>query len=105
MKQQRQKVRVTQQDIDKGEGGSPYQCPIAIALSRVYPKCTVSVGSCQVELIAKEGLVELGDVIQFSLSKHSKKFVYSFDSGYPVKPFSLLVPVVSPCGKVKERKT
>ena len=87
-------IEVKASDIKKGEPGSPYWCPIALAVKRrvgkrVLKKFPVSV------VLGVEFDKEDGDTIIAPLPVRAHNFVTKFDYGEPVKPFSfkLKVPV------------
>ncbi len=78
-------IRVTRKDIERGRRGSPYSCPLALALERQFPG--------RGYLVSDE-LVHDGDgAIVWWLGKAARRWVARFDSGGPadVQPRALLV--------------
>lgn len=77
------KVQVTQDDIDNGACGSPYRCPVALAVRRAVGKLDrfystqVSVSSYH---IVVEGLGHAAPGPQL------EQWIWDFDSHRPVPP-------------------
>lgn len=97
------KIKITQKHIDKGEQGNWESCPIALAITEYlkdlgYEVDRISVGS---EIIfeasnfkEKKGLSESCNISgNFPANKRVDWFIDRFDSGKPVKPFELSLPL------------
>ena len=76
-------IEVTQEDIDNGEPGGIYSCPIAESLKREFGSsiCVVGQKTCTV-----------GSATIW-LSDNVTRFINDFDNGEPVQPFSFLLEV------------
>jgi len=72
------RIKVTQQDIDAGTRRSCLGCPIALALGRMVPG--VSVGQGQIIWVAD------GEYHERDTPSAVRRFISSFDDGYPVEP-------------------
>ena len=80
------KVNITNEDIAIGDRGCENSCPIAMALRHEYNTTNISVqiedvpyiyvNDCEVDMTSK-----MRDVVE--------KFIYNFDNGKEVKPFTL----------------
>lgn len=75
-------IFVTQEDIDKGVPYKSRQCPIALALNRVFPNIIFLVGAQEISQFYKN------DLIFHVMSAEMKAFRSDFDRRKPVKPFS-----------------
>jgi hypothetical protein len=74
-------IRVTQRHIKKGKSNKPKSCPIALALKERFHR-PVKVGADKVEVN-----YDYGQIVYY-LPDEATQFVYNFDGGYKVKPFS-----------------
>lgn len=79
------RIVVTQKDIDKGNSGNPYSCPVSLALTRGFKKATSVAGSA--------GWRFTENRIYFCLPVKVATFVRQFDCGYKVKPFQFNVTI------------
>ena len=79
------KIHVRQEDIDAGEKGRAWECPIALALRRECKTRRITVGMSDVswEVDDSHYLAEL--------SKRARAFVRAFDSGRTVRPFTFVL--------------
>lgn len=76
------RVKVTQEDIEKGIPEHCGKCPIARAIRRAMPDAiSVGVGSIGVEWFDKSGFRVA------ELPQQAQQFIYYFDFGEPVQPF------------------
>jgi hypothetical protein len=77
-------IKITQQDIDRGDPGNALSCPIALAIKRDFPGEKVKVASSR---------IEIGDVVLvLNVNSSSIKvydFIEAFDMGLPVAPFEV----------------
>lgn len=73
------KIKVTQSDIDNGEGGSCVACPIAIAIRR-------SVRSKIKAVRVQKEYFSLNDGF-YDLPQEAQSFISEFDQQRAVKPF------------------
>lgn len=81
------KVTVTAEDITQGTRFDVYTCPIALAFKRAFPKVHSSyVGIDAAFVEATENTKENAN--HYPLSTEAIDFVYDFDHGKDVKPFS-----------------
>lgn len=78
------KIQVTQEDIDNGESGNGYLCPIAIALKRAGFKSP-----------AVWDFIDDGDY-QIKTPKKAFKWLLDFDTGIEVTPFEFEIPDALP---------
>lgn len=78
---------VTQEDIDTGSPCDGNKCPVYKALSRSYPMCIYYVYSDRVEYDMKGG-IHPKDRYYKALPGSVEDFIFRFDEGYPVEPFS-----------------
>ena len=76
------KITVTKEDIENGIRSSNKFCPIALALKRAGYKDAI------VRTI--EFLYDCGNA-GCNLPLEAQKFIYSFDVGKPVKPFTFSI--------------
>lgn len=74
------KIEVTQQDIDRGDCGNPFNCPIALAIKRVT-------GEDDRVYVFHEYVINLNRGY-YKIPKAAQEFVKSFDNHEAVKPFS-----------------
>jgi len=75
------KVKVTKEDIKKGERGVAGSCPIARAVQRATHRLGVSVGGSDI----------LVNEVNFAGPLKCDDFVTKFDENAPVKPFSFVM--------------
>lgn len=69
-------INVTQEDIEKGSIGNPFECPVCLAIQREYPYLSfVRVSLCQLEL----GLFELDRVIPIPIEL--TEWIQRWDNG------------------------
>lgn len=71
------KIYVTQDDIDKGQCGSPYRCPVALAVRRACASHQVSVSSYYI-VVDELGRAAPGPQLE--------QWIWDFDSRRPVAP-------------------
>jgi hypothetical protein len=83
----RMRVNVMARDIQFGEP-KPASCPIAIALRRHF-----GVGKVLVDCEVAEWWGEDGQYIRVDLPPEAGEFMYDFDGGDPVQPFTFEVEV------------
>jgi len=77
-------IKVTQEDINNGQCGSPRRCMVARAIHRYLPKATVDVTRFAIISIdGKENSVPL--------SSRVVNFIYDYDNGRTVKPFKFFL--------------
>ncbi len=81
-------IRVTQEDIRKGNRESKTNCPVAIAISRVFPRMhPLLVGSTM-------GILGVFTGIKFiDLPRSAVRFIKKFDSCKAVKPFNFYLDI------------
>jgi hypothetical protein len=76
-------IKVTLRDIKNGTTAHCKYCPVARALRRQLHRRKVSVGT---------DCFYLGDAsTSSSLPARVQRFIYEFDNGVPVKPFSFCI--------------
>ena len=75
------KIKVTQEDIDKGIRHSPGSCPVARAINRQSEKDNASVGLSCIYFYNIGGFSETPTPLDAAL------FINKFDQRQPVKPF------------------
>ena len=87
-------IEVTQEDIKNGVRGDPCNCPTAHAATRAtHGTVPLRVGA----LVIKFG--PIGSSVASKLPIEAREFIYDFDWGKPVEPFSFeieLPEAVSP---------
>lgn len=90
------KIKVTGEDVDKGEFGDCHSCPIARATARYFGVDSeyVSVGRFHLEVMAK------GRLLKARMPLAARVFVRDFDGGEFVRPFVFTADM----DRVKERK-
>lgn len=76
-------IDVTQEDIDHGECGRCYRCPVARAIKRAIG-ILVEVGDRYVAIFDKDR----DSIIDYALPDVAVDFIAAFDAGAPVSPFS-----------------
>ena len=76
-------VEVTQEDIDQGVRKDNCNCPVALAVKRATGREDVSVA---------RNTIALGRDVIFRVKKICD-FVFDFDEGKPVEPFTFTVKV------------
>jgi hypothetical protein len=81
-------VDVTADDIAQGQRRGGSTCPIARAISRVWPY-PVSVGGTCAALHDSDGLGGRSTCVDFP--PVARAFIGAFDSGLSVKPFSFTI--------------
>lgn len=87
------KIKVTQQDIEKGDPGDCESCAMALAL-----RCHIKVNQTLEVNVSFEGRASVFiDGVTYNLSKSCYMFIRDFDNKEPVKPFSfeLEIPIIS----------
>lgn len=77
-------IHVTQEDIDNGTQSDCRRCPVAWALKRAFETSLVAVEPAEI-IIEKERWKTPGKVYDF---------VYLFDTGAAVKPFSFELDII-----------
>lgn len=82
------KIEVTQADIDKAMPCQAYDCPIAIAMSRVF-NCPIGVCLDGLWWLASDG--ELGPGDSHPLPPEAIEFALAFDEGKTVEPFTFKI--------------
>jgi hypothetical protein len=89
-KQSKVAVKITQDDIDKGIPKQCCECPVAIALKRMYPHTFfVNVNFFHVNLYNRASVQE------FTMCEDMFKFTVEFDNGQPVVPMTVhMIPIV-----------
>ena len=75
------RIIVTSEDINEGYKNSSSRCPIALAVRKEYPN---GYGAATREYI------RLND-IRYTIPEEALIFMHSFDTGYPVMPFSFAI--------------
>ncbi|WP_420431480.1 hypothetical protein [Candidatus Poriferisocius sp.] len=80
------KIEVTQDHIDTGLRRNCHQCPVALAISDVFPGSRVNVGGVDVDIVQPD-FTE----IYFCLPEKVEYFIMHFDRGLTVKPFTFAV--------------
>ena len=74
-------IQVTQEDIDEGERGHCYYCPVALAIGRTLNRRNfIYVGG--------QGIRDVAKWVIETLPPGVLDFVCKFDNGEPVSPFS-----------------
>lgn len=88
-------VEVNQEDISKGVKNSPCNCPIALALKRLFPSAfrvyVNSYNDIQSGSWWSANISLKGTSLGFDLSPEATTFANNFDFGRPVEPFSFTV--------------
>src|SRR5580692_10498927 len=102
-------IKVTEEDIKRGDKSSSQSCPIALALRAAKLDCRVTLSTIEkAEMVTiRNGDVFSGvssncsistDYVTYSaykvwrlLSKECQDFIYNFDKGLPVEPFEFEV--------------
>lgn len=78
-------IDVTQECIDKGIQEDVAYCPIALAIRKVKPNTEISV-------LSEDVTIDIFDPEYFflkgNLPPQASNFIYAFDGGYLVEPFS-----------------
>lgn len=74
------RISVTEDDIKRGKREDTKWCPIACAARKLGKKKRIYVDDCYVEIGSQS----------FRLPKVAQNFVYSFDGGKRVRPFSFV---------------
>ena len=86
-------IEVTQKDIDDGEKGLCACCPVALAINRELSRPAYASVKFDTVLIKN---ADTGKVITWILMPAKvNKFVYDFDSGVEVKPFTFELDIPS----------
>jgi hypothetical protein len=75
-------VSVTQDDINNGQRGNPWSCPIALAAKRALHEPELSVDGCHLNIEEYGAMVGC-----FDLPDECSEFVRAFDDGEAVQPF------------------
>jgi hypothetical protein len=76
-------IKVTRNDISRGESHSCSLCPVARAIRRAFPGKTVTVG-CALVNVDGYRTIELPPMV--------RNFIRDFDSKRPVTPISFRIP-------------
>lgn len=76
-------VTVTQQDIDLGIRTDCQSCPVALAVSRLFPECYIRVTSSYVRIVYPDK-----SELILRPSDEGSQFVTDFDRQAEVKPIS-----------------
>jgi hypothetical protein len=71
------KIQVTQQDIRNGVSKSYLECPVALAVKRIYPNFSVAITDKAIWIHGQK----------FMASRSVQRFIKSFDAGLSVMPF------------------
>jgi hypothetical protein len=71
-------IRVTREDIHKGRRNSKSSCPVALAVNR-------KIGQSAVALVGSDRIIAHD---RWDLTKAVRNFIYDFDMGKKVKPFT-----------------
>lgn len=79
------KIIVKEQHIKDGRIQCPFRCPIALALKENGFEEPVVLGNY---FKVRGGFSE---IVTVKLSKTVERFIYRFDTGKPVKPFSFSI--------------
>lgn len=81
-------INVTQEDIDEGQMGECYFCPVALAASKMIK------GGCWVnETHIRASGDDEQEFILSELPEEACKFIRDFDSGNPVHPFQFTLDI------------
>lgn len=85
------RVEVTQEDIGKGVARAPNNCPIALALKRAgWARASVSASAIGFKARGAEKFYWT-----YAVPENAKSFLFDFDAGRPVSPFSFDLPDVT----------
>jgi hypothetical protein len=78
-------IDVTQDEIDEGQPGNPFTCPIALAINRRFPCAYAEVCSTSIDF-------DLDGVChRFNVSREVRHFISDFDEREPVRPFTFVL--------------
>ena len=77
------KIEVTAEDIEKGNQGNCWRCPVALALMRAFQTNRVSVTGPYAQIKGE----------RFDLPNKVQRFISSFDKGTDVTPFTFQLPL------------
>jgi hypothetical protein len=69
-------IQITQSDIDQGHRGSPFGCPVARAIRRYFPNCSVLVGGAYIFINNSSR----------TITDSTRKFIDAYDTEKPVSP-------------------
>ena len=75
------RVTVTQDDIDCGTPQDNHSCPIALALTRLFPDVKINVGAQIAEI----------DWTSYQISKRAQEFIDAFDADEIVSPATFVL--------------
>lgn len=89
-------VEVTQEDIDAGESGSYFFCPIARAVERLLAKQT-SAGVCAKRIDVRGTRNGKFEKTRHSLPDVAAEFVQRFDEEKVVEPFTFTLDLPTAC--------
>jgi len=81
------KIRVSAKDIKNGERDNCSNCPVALAVRRVFDADET------IEVDGEEILIMSSPYCDISLPPIVRKFVSDFDAGMKVKPFTFYLPL------------
>ena len=82
-------IEITQDLIDRGDAGKCLTCPIAKAVNHVLNEhCNASVTKTSIYI--NHNVLHPHEI---KLSEPAQDFVWAFDSGEPVKPFSFWLDI------------
>lgn len=76
-------INVTQEDIEKGSIGNPFECPVAFALKKTFPHWyLIRVGLNVIEFVLFDDVD-----VQVETPEKVKEFILQYDYGEIVSPF------------------
>jgi len=78
-------LRVTEEDIQQGNQGSPFYCPIARAAIKLLGDEEVVVHATGENLT----VAAKGGTVKYAMSRRGDQFIRRFDLGAEVKPITL----------------
>jgi hypothetical protein len=83
-------INITQKHIDAGEECNCYSCPIALAISEIFPNKEIGI-VCYDSFLPQKYTLEITEQYnkkQYILPSIANDFINSFDSSIDVEPFS-----------------